>query len=304
VPAAGANGRGLLEAGVAPGYGPGYSPLLDTAGEGEEHPGDANRGPRGVHAIGTGLASGELNALYLLHADPLRSTLAHDVWSDVLGKAGAVIAHASFLTEGLREHADVVFPAESYAEKEGTVVHPDGRLQRLRPAIARQGDTRPEWSVLAELARRCGLGLEVASGPMASQRLFDAVPFYAGLTLEEIGGRGVRWQERPQAAAYSDGHTPSSGGRHQPPAGVGADGGPPGNGGPPLQVVYSNGDTDALAESGGGSIWAAPEVEFSPALKFLYRRWGLGIPARGVSSPSAAGIGGPGAAGADDGEGH
>jgi NADH-quinone oxidoreductase subunit G len=37
---------------------------------------------------------------------------------------------------------------------------------------------------------------------MASQQLFDAVPFYAGLTLEEIGGKGVRWQERPEAEAY------------------------------------------------------------------------------------------------------
>ncbi len=37
---------------------------------------------------------------------------------------------------------------------------------------------------------------------MASQQLFDAVPFYAGLTLEEIGGKGVRWQDRPAAEAY------------------------------------------------------------------------------------------------------
>ncbi len=47
-----------------------------------------------------------------------------------------------FLTEGIREHATVVFPAESYAEKEGTLTHPDGRLQRLRPAIGHQGETR------------------------------------------------------------------------------------------------------------------------------------------------------------------
>ena len=32
--------------------------------------------------------------------------------------------------------------------------------------------------------------------------MFDAVPFYAGLTLEEVGGRGVRWQERAAAEAY------------------------------------------------------------------------------------------------------
>jgi NADH-quinone oxidoreductase subunit G len=57
--------------------------------------------------------------------------------------------------------------------------------------------------VIAELAARLGLDLEVPSVRVASQQLFDAVPFYAGLTLEEIGGRGVRWQERPQAIAHT-----------------------------------------------------------------------------------------------------
>ncbi len=37
----------------------------------------------------------------------------------------------------------MIFPAESYAEKEGTVVHPDGRVQRLRTAIAHPGRSAP-----------------------------------------------------------------------------------------------------------------------------------------------------------------
>ena len=102
----------------------------------------------------------------------------------------------------LREHANVVFPAQAYAEKEGTIVHPDGRIQRLRPAVAHPGKTRAQWQTIAELAARIGLDLEVLTGPMASQQLFDAVPFYAGLTLEEIGGKGVRWQDRDAAGAY------------------------------------------------------------------------------------------------------
>ena len=48
----------------------------------------------------------------------------------------------------------MVFPAESYAEKEGTVTHPDGRLQRVRQAIGHPGEVRPQWSVLAELCAR------------------------------------------------------------------------------------------------------------------------------------------------------
>jgi NADH-quinone oxidoreductase subunit G len=251
VPAAGANGRGLLEAGFAPGYGPGLQPL-DTGGAsaGEE---DGAPG-LGLHGIGADLAAGELTALYLLHADPLRSELPRETWSAALEKASTVIAHASFLTEGLREHATVVFPAESYAEKEGTVVHPDGRLQRLRPAIGRQGETQAEWSVIAELARRCDLDLGVETGAMASQQLFDAVPFYAGLTLEEIGGRGVRWQEREAASAFPE-----------PPASA-----PSANTAVPASSARDTNGSSATA--GSYSIWDAPEVEFSPSLKFLYRR--------------------------------
>ena len=142
--------------------------------------------------------------LYLLHADPLRSFPDRRAWEGALGGAQTVIAHESVLTDTLREHADVVFPAEAYAEKEGTIVHPDGRIQRLRPAIGRPkggsgllgSGVRAGWQVIAEVAARAGFDLGVAAGPMASRQLFEAVPFYAGLTLDEIGGRGVRWPER------------------------------------------------------------------------------------------------------------
>ena len=119
-----------------------------------------------------------------------------------------MIAHESVLTETVREYADVVFPAEAYAEKEGTLTHPDGRLQRLRTAIGRPqpagpgSGVRPGWQVIADVAERAGHPAGVVAGPIASRRLFEAVPFYAGLTLDEIGGQGVRWQEREAAASF------------------------------------------------------------------------------------------------------
>jgi NADH-quinone oxidoreductase subunit G len=192
IPAA-SNGRGLREAGVLPNAGPGLRPSESsgmTAGE-----------------IAEALTRGELSAVYLLQSDPLVSgdQLSRAAWAQALERASTVVAHASYLTDGIREHANVVFPAESYAEKEGTITHPDGRVQRVRRAVAHLGSTRTEWQVIAELSERVGLDLGVRDGRAASQQLFDAVPFYAGLTLEEIGGRGVRWQERPQASAYANG---------------------------------------------------------------------------------------------------
>ncbi len=233
----GANGRGLREAGVLPNGGPGLSVA-----------GDGGRDARGIAA---GLAAGELSALYILHGDPLRDLPDRELWEQALNAAATVIAHASFLTDTVREHADVVFPAEAYPEKEGTIVHPDGRLQRLRTAIAHPGEVRAEWHVIAELALRLGLDLDVLSAPMASRQLFAAVPFYAGLTLEEIGGRGVRWQERDAAAAFPAParELPA---RNEPSAAAGSQ--------------------DAVALAGYRSVWDAPEVEFSPALEFLYPR--------------------------------
>ena len=95
---------------------------------------------------------GEVRAFYLLHADPLRELPEGERWDEALGAASFVVAHEQFLGESAARHADVVFPAESYAEKEGTVTHPDGRLQRLRPAVGHPGGVRAEW----QSARRAG----------------------------------------------------------------------------------------------------------------------------------------------------
>ncbi|HWF31544.1 MAG TPA: molybdopterin-dependent oxidoreductase [Solirubrobacteraceae bacterium] len=193
---ASANGRGMREAGFLPNAAPGLRAAGETG--------------RDTQAIAGALAGGELSALYLLHVDPLEpsdpfaagaaSTGGSDgvSWEQALERASTVVAHATLLTAGLFEHANVIFPAESYAEQEGTVTHPDGRLQRVRQAVARAGTTRPGWQVIAELSERLGGELLARDGQGPSQALFDAVAFYRGLTLEEIGGRGVRWQERPR----------------------------------------------------------------------------------------------------------
>ncbi len=190
------NGRGLRESGVLPNCGPGLS-------ESESESDGLDAG-----AIGEALGAGELSALYLLEVDPLsasdpfaaRTGEDSAPWARGLERASAVVAHATLLSPGLAEHANVIFPAGSYAEKEGTITHPDGRLQRVRQAVAEVGSTRPGWRVIAELSLRLGTDLDVYDAKEASQQLFDSVPFYAGVTLEEIGGRGVRWQERETTA--------------------------------------------------------------------------------------------------------
>src|SRR5829696_1337795 len=240
------NARGLREAGFAPGHGAGYATVAE--------PGKATA------EIAAALAEGELSTVWLHHADPLRSFPDRAAWEAALGTAQTVIAVDSVISDTIREHADVVFPAEAYAEKEGTVTHPDGRVQRLRPAIGRPrgpdqqsgSGVRPLWQVIADVAERAGLELGVRTGPMASKALFEAVPFYAGLTLDAIGGRGVRWPASEAAAAFESAAWE------------------------PVKLEVP----DAVPASAEGalrlgtfrSLWSSKEVDVSPSLRFLRPR--------------------------------
>jgi NADH-quinone oxidoreductase subunit G len=236
VPAA-ANGRGLREAGVLPFAGPGLVPV--------------ERAGRTAAEMATAGAAGELAALWLVGADPVVTHPRRGAWEAALERASTVVAHAGYLTDGVREHATVVFPLESHAEHEGTVTHPDGRVQRLRQAISRQGETRPGWWILQELGARLGVDLGVLAGPMASRQLFDAVPFYKGLTLDAIGGNGLRWPAGDAAGAW-----PAPGETVPTPRTPAA--GPEANGRLRLGNYFS--------------VWAGAEVAASPALAFLTSR--------------------------------
>jgi NADH-quinone oxidoreductase subunit G len=206
------NGRGLREVGCLPGLAPGLTEA-DEPGELEQ-----------------------ATALLLVDADQDAATLE---------QADSVIAFARFHSEALDDHANVVFPAEIYAEKEGTLTHPDGRVQRLRQALGHAGEVRPGWHVLGELCARLGAGAAPASLPELTAEVAAAVPFYAGLTLDEIGGRGVRWQDREAAVALGADELGSDP-LPEPPAAP-----------------------EGLVVAAARTIWSGPEVEHSPSLSFL-----------------------------------
>jgi NADH-quinone oxidoreductase subunit G len=228
-----ANGRGLREAGVMPNAGPGLTrPKL--------------AGGHDAAAMARALAKGDLTAAYLLGVDPVVSYPDGGEWERALDHATTVVAHAGFLTKGLRDYATVIFPSESSAEKEGTITHPDGRVQRLRPAIGHVEDVRSEWRVLLELGRALGGEIGPANAAELSAELFTAVGLYEGLTLERLAGRGIRWTEKAGALE------PSREAAAKPKLRR------------PLREQRGR-----LKLGDYRSIWAGPEVKASPALAFL-----------------------------------
>ncbi|MBN9622916.1 MAG: molybdopterin-dependent oxidoreductase, partial [Actinobacteria bacterium] len=135
------NARGLREAGVLPDAGPGLAALAING--------------HGTEEIRAALIDGDLDGLILVGVDPLRDFADTSAWEEAINAAGFVVAFSTFDTATAKK-ADVLFPLETHAEKDGTVTHPDGRLQRVRPAAGRPGDIRPGWQTLANLSLALG----------------------------------------------------------------------------------------------------------------------------------------------------
>jgi NADH-quinone oxidoreductase subunit G len=229
------NARGLREVGVLPDAGPGLSEV------------EVGRDAEGIRGA---LAEDELRGLLLFGADPVRDHPDSGGWNQAIAAADFVVAFAMFEDDSAAG-ADVVLPLQSHAEKEGTVTHPDGRLQRLRPNVMDPGQVRPGWEVLCELSAALGDETGFGSVPDVLAAIAAEVGIYAGISAEEVGGRGVRWQQRSQAAAL-----PRTEG--EPTAAVAARPEAPADG--------------ALLLGTYRDIWASPVTELNPPLHFLSPR--------------------------------
>jgi NADH-quinone oxidoreductase subunit G len=252
------NARGLREAGCLPDAGPG---LTRAPFGSHTSPNGASDG-KGTEEIRAALESGELKTVLLFGVDPLRDFPDTQAWDRALTSADHVIAFSTFETATTAK-ASIVFPLETHAEKDGTVTHPDGRLQRVRPSASRPGDIRPNWGVLAELSLALGHDTGVSSQPSAFAALTEAVPFYAGIADADIGGRGVRWQDAVAA-------NPETGGSMGPDS---ADATRREAGSVSTDAAGASGsvsaDPGSLALSTYRDLWAGPITELNPPLRFL-----------------------------------
>ena len=101
--------------------------------------------------------------------------------ASVLSGKDFVVVQELFQT-ATTDHADVVFPAASFAEVDGTFTNNAGNVQRVRKAIEPVHQSKPDWMITALIAREMGteFGYDF-SASMVFKALADATPAYEGL---------------------------------------------------------------------------------------------------------------------------
>jgi len=146
----------------------------------------------GAQAMLTAAADGKLDALYVVAEDPLSSYPDRDSIVNALEKVPFLVVQDLFLSP-TAEQADVVLPAASFAEKDGTFTNAERRIQRVRPGIKSPGEARSDGAILTALAGKLGSSLAFTGTAAIFAEIGKEVPSYAEFNYNEIGPQGVVW---------------------------------------------------------------------------------------------------------------
>ena len=192
------NVQGLNDAGANPSYLPGYQAADDpeirtkfAAAWGVEVP--EKPGYR-LDQMMSGLHDGRIRALYLVGENPAQTEPnAHHVEEGLAG-LDFIVAQDLFLNDSSRQFADVVFPASSFAEKEGTFTNTERRVNRVRKAVPSPGSAREDWRIVVDFAKALGADWpEYESAEDAWNEFADLAPLWSGIRYDRIEEVGLQW---------------------------------------------------------------------------------------------------------------
>jgi formate dehydrogenase alpha subunit len=89
--------------------------------------------------------------------------------------------------------ADVVLPASSFAEKDGTFTNTERRVQRVRQAIEPVGASKPDWQILMELMNLLDIDQKYSHPSEIMAEIASLTPEYAGITYDKLEDVGIQW---------------------------------------------------------------------------------------------------------------
>jgi len=136
---------------------------------------------------------GNLKALYIMGENPVISDPDSNHIRKALEKLEFLAVNEIFLSD-TAQYADVILPAGSFAEKDGTFTNTERRVERIRKAIEPVGQARPDWEILSEIARRCGYkGMDYSHPSQIMDEIAQLTPIYGGISYDRLDPFGLQW---------------------------------------------------------------------------------------------------------------
>ena len=188
------NVQGASDAGLIPMFYPDYQGV-DTEKTRQRfeqawgRPLDPKRGLTVTEIIKSALAPGGVRGMYMLGENPFLSDPNINKVRKALAALDFLVVQDIFLTE-TAEFADVILPASSYLEKDGTYTNTDRRVQLGRKVMDPPGQARVDWEVVQDIANRVGLDWRYSAPSEVFDEMVALMPSYKNLRHDNLGLSG------------------------------------------------------------------------------------------------------------------
>ena len=139
--------------------------------------------------------------MYVTGENPLLSEPDLNHAEEMFKKLDFLVVQDIFMHE-TAQIADVVLPATSFAEKDGTFTNSERRVQRVRKAVEPVGESKADWEIIRDVALRVssklGLELEHEFNYSHPSEIFDEMatlmPIIAGISYDRLEDEGgIQW---------------------------------------------------------------------------------------------------------------
>jgi formate dehydrogenase major subunit len=135
---------------------------------------------------------GDIKGMYMMGENPFISDPNTNVVREALASFDFLVVQDIFLTE-TAEFADVILPATTWMEKDGTVTNTDRRVQIGRKTLDPPGEARADWEITCQLATAFGFPMSYGSPDEVFAEITTLAPSYQGLTYDNLGLGGKLW---------------------------------------------------------------------------------------------------------------
>ncbi len=168
------NLQGSWDMGIVPNLLPGYQKLSQPGLSANE--------------MWDAIQKGTLKALYIMGSNPAIYPKA----AEALNQIEFLVVQDLFLNE-TAELAHVVFPAASFAEKDGTYTNGERRVQLIRKAVSAPGKAQPDWWIITSLARMMDAEFNYENPEEVMNEIAQTVEIYQGINYERLKEGGIVW---------------------------------------------------------------------------------------------------------------
>lgn len=137
-------------------------------------------------------SEGKLKGLYIMGENPMISDPNLNHVKEALEKLEFLVVQDIFMTE-TAQLADVILPAASYAEKDGTFTNTARRIQRLKVALKPPGEAKPDWQILVELSKLLGYEEKYSSPSEIMDEIAKVTSIYGGVNYHRLDEQSLQW---------------------------------------------------------------------------------------------------------------